>query len=179
MSRLLRSVRRLGAFIGKPRLDADLDAELAAHLEMAIEDNLARGLSLCRGAPSGPDQHRRNTTSSGEAKGGARTDDTRHSGTGHSLHAAHTGPRSRIHIRCDPDSRAGHRRQHRRFQRGEYAAAAAAALSQSPATGVDSPAAGQVRSVLRNVFDRCLRRVSREYPLIPGRDRILRLLQPR
>jgi predicted permease len=35
----------LWAFIGKPRLDADLDAELSAHLEMAIEDNLAHGLS--------------------------------------------------------------------------------------------------------------------------------------
>jgi predicted permease len=45
VSRLLRAVRRSSAFIGKPRLDADLDAELAAHLEMAIEDNLAHGLS--------------------------------------------------------------------------------------------------------------------------------------
>jgi predicted permease len=45
VSRILRAVRRSSAFIGKPRLDADLDAELAAHLEMAIEDNLARGLS--------------------------------------------------------------------------------------------------------------------------------------
>ena len=41
MSRLLH---RLSAFFGKRALDADLDAELAAHLEMAIEDNLARGL---------------------------------------------------------------------------------------------------------------------------------------
>lgn len=45
MSWIFRSARRLSAFIGKPRRDADLDAELAAHLEMAIEDNLARGLS--------------------------------------------------------------------------------------------------------------------------------------
>ena len=48
-----------------------------------------------------------------------------------------------------------------------------------PATGVDRPAAGQVRSVLRDLFDRCLRRVSHQYALLPGRDRILRLLQPR
>jgi predicted permease len=45
VSWIFRSARRLSAFIGKPRRDADLDAELAAHLEMAIEDNLARGLS--------------------------------------------------------------------------------------------------------------------------------------
>ncbi len=42
MSRLSRRIR---AFFGKRALDADLDAELAAHLDMAIEDNLARGLS--------------------------------------------------------------------------------------------------------------------------------------
>jgi predicted permease len=33
------------AFLGKRALDSDLDVELATHLEMAIEDNLARGLS--------------------------------------------------------------------------------------------------------------------------------------
>ena len=32
------------AFLRRRPLDADLDAELAAHLEMAIEDNMARGL---------------------------------------------------------------------------------------------------------------------------------------
>ena len=45
MSRVARLLRRVRAFLGKRALDADLDAELAAHLEMAIEDNLARGLS--------------------------------------------------------------------------------------------------------------------------------------
>ena len=45
MSRLRRLRGRVRAFLHKPPLDADLDAELAAHLEMAIEDNLARGLS--------------------------------------------------------------------------------------------------------------------------------------
>ena len=45
MSRLRRLRGRVRAFLHKPPLDADLDAELAAYLEMAIEDNLARGLS--------------------------------------------------------------------------------------------------------------------------------------
>ena len=45
MSDLRRLTRRAGAFLGKRALDADLNDELAAHLEMAIEDNLARGLS--------------------------------------------------------------------------------------------------------------------------------------
>ena len=45
MSRLARLFRRVRASLGKRALDADLDAELIAHLEMAIEDNLARGMS--------------------------------------------------------------------------------------------------------------------------------------
>ena len=36
---------RLSAFFRKPQHDADLDAELAHHLALAIEDNLARGLT--------------------------------------------------------------------------------------------------------------------------------------
>ena len=76
------------------------------------------------------------------------------------------------------DSRARHRRQHRRVQRGEHDSAAAASVSQRAATGVDCAAADEVRSVLRDVFDRCVRRVSREYALLSGRDRLLRVLQP-
>ncbi len=45
MSWLRRLVGRVGAFFRKPALDADLDAELAAHLELATEDNIARGLT--------------------------------------------------------------------------------------------------------------------------------------
>jgi len=42
MSRVRRFVRRIRAFFSKRGLDAGLSEELAAHLEMAIEDNLAR-----------------------------------------------------------------------------------------------------------------------------------------
>ena len=35
----------MGASSEKAALDADLDAEMAAHLEMAIDENLARGMS--------------------------------------------------------------------------------------------------------------------------------------
>src|SRR3974390_486308 len=45
MSGLRRLVSRVGAFSRKRALDADLDAELAAHLELATEDNIARGLT--------------------------------------------------------------------------------------------------------------------------------------
>ncbi|MGA8090749.1 MAG: ABC transporter permease [Terracidiphilus sp.] len=44
MSWVLRLLGRLWAFMRRRPLDAELDAELAAHLEMAIEDNMAHGL---------------------------------------------------------------------------------------------------------------------------------------
>src|SRR5579863_7989470 len=45
MSSVRRLWLRIRAFFRKTSVDADLDAELAVHLEMAIEDYLARGLS--------------------------------------------------------------------------------------------------------------------------------------
>jgi predicted permease len=45
MSLLRRCRKRVRAFFNKPALDADLEAELAAHLEFAIEENLERGLT--------------------------------------------------------------------------------------------------------------------------------------
>lgn len=45
MSCLLRLLRRTWAFVRRKPLDVELEAELAAHLQMAIDDNIARGLS--------------------------------------------------------------------------------------------------------------------------------------
>jgi len=44
-SPLRRALARLRSFADKPPLDADLEAEIAAHLEMAIEENIQRGLT--------------------------------------------------------------------------------------------------------------------------------------
>jgi predicted permease len=45
VSETQRLLKRIWAFIRRRPLDADLEAELAAHLQMAIDDNIARGLS--------------------------------------------------------------------------------------------------------------------------------------
>ena len=45
MSEMKRLWMRLGAFLSKRPLDERLDAELAAHVDMAVEENVARGLS--------------------------------------------------------------------------------------------------------------------------------------
>ena len=45
MGAVRRALSRLFSFFRKPHLDAELDDEIAAHLEMAIEENLRLGLS--------------------------------------------------------------------------------------------------------------------------------------
>ncbi|MGA2535743.1 MAG: ABC transporter permease [Terracidiphilus sp.] len=45
MGSLRRSLSRLGSFLFKPRLEDEFEAEVAAHLEMAIEENIQRGLT--------------------------------------------------------------------------------------------------------------------------------------
>ena len=45
MSALRRTLERIRCFFDKPPLDADLEAEIAAHIEMAIEENIQRGLT--------------------------------------------------------------------------------------------------------------------------------------
>ncbi len=44
MSGLLRSIGRLRAFLFRRQRDADLDAELASHIDFAIEEGIQRGL---------------------------------------------------------------------------------------------------------------------------------------
>jgi predicted permease len=45
MSALRRAWARIHSFFHKPPLDADLEAEIAMHIELAIEENLNRGLT--------------------------------------------------------------------------------------------------------------------------------------
>jgi predicted permease len=44
MDALREAVNRIRSFFRKPQRDADLEAEIAAHLDLAIEENLQRGL---------------------------------------------------------------------------------------------------------------------------------------
>lgn len=44
MSRLRRNLGRIAAFFSRRRLDADLEAELAAHIDFATEEGMQRGL---------------------------------------------------------------------------------------------------------------------------------------
>ena len=46
MGAVRRALSRLGSFFRKPHLDADLEAEIASHIEMAVEENIRLGLPL-------------------------------------------------------------------------------------------------------------------------------------
>src|SRR6185369_5523847 len=46
MNRLRQLAARVRGMFGRHRLDSDLDEELSIHLEMLIEDNVRRGMSL-------------------------------------------------------------------------------------------------------------------------------------
>ena len=45
MGKLRGGLNRVRSFFRKPVLDADLEAEITAHLEMAIEENIQRGMA--------------------------------------------------------------------------------------------------------------------------------------
>src|SRR5919108_2534929 len=45
MDRLMQSLQRLFSFFRRSQLDRELDAEMSSHLELAVEENLRRGLS--------------------------------------------------------------------------------------------------------------------------------------
>ena len=45
MDSLRRAVQRAGSFFRKAPLDRELDAEMQSHLELAVDENLKRGLS--------------------------------------------------------------------------------------------------------------------------------------
>jgi hypothetical protein len=46
MSKLLEIVSRIGGLFGKDRLVQDLDDEVQSHLEMLVEDNLRKGMTV-------------------------------------------------------------------------------------------------------------------------------------
>jgi hypothetical protein len=71
ISRLREFFHRLRSLFRAKQIDAELDAEMAAHLELAMEENLRRGL-----AP-GADSLWRYAAGQGTASRGARVADSR------------------------------------------------------------------------------------------------------
>ena len=59
---LRQSLQRFASLFRRPQLDQDLEAEMASHLELAIEENLRSGMSSRRSPPPSPNPIRRHPT---------------------------------------------------------------------------------------------------------------------
>ena len=133
MGAIREGSNRVRSFFHKPQRDAELDAEIATHVELAFEENMRQGMpeaearrrALVRfgGVQQAKERQR-------EARGLPWLDillqDVRY--TFRTLR-----PRTWIHHCRRVDSCAGHWRQHRRLQRSGYDFAAAAAVSRAAA----------------------------------------------
>ena len=147
---------RLRAFFHKEPLDRDLDAEMASHLEMAIEENMRSGMT--------PEEARRQALvgfggvqqarEQQRAARGLPFLDVLGQDVRYTLRTLAAG--SWICDRGGADSGVGYWGECRGVQRGEHDSAAAAAVCGFAATGVDCTAAAEVRVVVRDVFGRCV-----------------------
>src|ERR1700676_3989285 len=83
-------------------------------------------------------------------------DEPGNSDAGREVHGAHTVARPGVHDCGGAESWVGDWRERGGVQRGEYADAAAAAVSECAGTGVDCATADEVRVELRDLFDGCI-----------------------
>ncbi len=155
MGTLREGLQRVLSFFHKQHRDSELDAEVAEHLELAVEENMRRGLSeeearrqaLVRfgGVAQAKEQQR-------EARGLPWLDvllqDLRFT-------VPHPGPRSWFHGHRRHHSGIGYWREHRRLQRRQYAPAAALALTQSAAIGTDTYQGHQRWRIQHDLFRGC------------------------
>ena len=128
---------KLASFLQKKQRDQDLEAEMASHLEMAVEENIQLGMSpeearrkaLVRfgGMEQAKEEHRDARGSTGHGKHFA----------GFALHLPHAPAGCWIHNLRGVDHRVGNWREFNGVQRAEYAAGAAAAVSRSGQFSVD------------------------------------------
>ena len=96
---LRRGLQRLGSFFRKQPLDRELDAEMQSHLELAVEENLKRGLSASGGAAAGAGSLWRRGAGEGAAAGGAWVAVAGYSAAGFALYVSNAAAGPRVHRR--------------------------------------------------------------------------------
>ena len=114
MATLREWVTRLWGTLRPGRRDADLEAELRLHLELATEDERRRANSASRGRrrAGGGDPVRGHGASDGGGARSARPAVARRSGSRPALWASRLAPESDVCLGRGADARARHRREH-------------------------------------------------------------------
>ena len=155
MGALRQAIGRIRAFFHKQAHDSELEAEVAAHLDLAIEENIARGMSLAEakrqallrfGGVQQAREHQR------ETRGLPWLDIL-----GQDLRfTLRTLRRDRAFAIARGD-RCGvvefrNWREHRGIQRGEYDPVAAIALPESSGARADHGCPSDLRRILQNIL---------------------------
>jgi hypothetical protein len=165
------ALNRFRSFFSKEPLDRELDVEMASHIEMAIEQNVRRGLFLedarrhallqFGGVPQARERH---CESRGLPWLDVLTQDLRFT--------FRTLRRERGFAIGRSDSCTGHWRQCCRFQRSEHTAQSFA-LSGSAMVGADCREKREGRRIEQNVHSGCDAGHPATEPLVSVRERIL------
>ena len=169
-----RSTQPLRSFFRKDPLDRELDEEMASHLEMAIEENMRRGLSpeearrhalvQFGGVQQAREQHREV----------ARTSMARRPDAGPAVHLPHIAARPRVRDCCRADSWAWHWRQF-----AVFSVVNTILLRPLPFPARNSwcglSRKTEIRRIEQNVHSGCDAGLSATEPFFSVRKRILRL----
>jgi len=75
---LRQSFERLRSTFRSPQLDSDLEAELASHLELAIEENIQHGMPVSEARRQAGENEARRQASDSEAHSQAAANEARH-----------------------------------------------------------------------------------------------------
>ena len=122
---------RCAALFRSQKLDADLDEELRAHIDLAIEENLKRGMSRQTGANSGAPQLRRIHPGERVVPHPARIAIPRSPRPRSAFRPASISQVARICVHRGAHPRPRHRRKHRDLLRGQSSPARPAAIQRS------------------------------------------------
>ena len=149
---------RRAFFLASPPLDADLEAELAAHIDFAIEEEHRARPDSRRSPPPGAHPLRRHGAGERPTTRSARTYETRHSSAGSEVHLPHPRPRPWLYHRRHSSSSPSASAPTSPSSAWSTSCCCARCPSPSPQQArLDRPAAHQVRPLLRHLFHRRLR----------------------
>ena len=175
MGAMREAWNRVLSFFHKRERDSEMEAELASHVELAVEENMRQGMpeaearrkALVRfgGVQQAKERQR-------EARGLAVA---RRVDAGCSLHVADVAAGPLVYGGGGADPGAGHWREYCGVQRGEYDFAAAAAVSGFATAGSNHDQRSQGRRIQHDVYDGCHPGISTTEQIVSAGDWLFRV----